>query len=100
MRQEKRMYTGNKGVPRISIVGLGESDTGQAGTTTVNQIYRSGNAVITSIFEKDEGYLRSLIFYTDEKSVLFSGDIAELGKDRDSRIVIIIDMDVDMHVKR
>ena len=95
MQTEGRMYIGNKGVPHISIIGLGESDTGQAGTTTVNQIYRNGNAVITSIFEKDEGYLRSLIFYTDEKSVLFSGDIDELEKDRDSRIVIIIDMDVD-----
>jgi predicted homoserine dehydrogenase-like protein len=89
------MYTGNKGVPHISIIGLGESDTGQAGGTTVNQIYRSGNAVITSIFENDQNHLKKLIFYPDKKSVLFSGDIAELEKDRDSRIVIIIDMDVD-----
>ncbi|MCL5987040.1 MAG: hypothetical protein M1371_10855 [Actinobacteria bacterium] len=95
MQSGKRIYTGNKGVPHISIVGLGESDTGQAGTTTVNQIYRSGNAIINSIFEKGQNHQKKLVFYPDDKSILFSDDITELEKDKDSRIVIIINMDVD-----
>ena len=90
----RSIYTKEE-LPIISIIGISESDTGQLGATTVNHIYRSGNAIISSIFDKNEDLVKKLIFFQNIESTLISNNIQELKNDKDSKIVVIIDMDVD-----